>query len=167
MKAHTSRKLPERHPHLIPDSRLCWEATRMGEQRTAPRAGGRLSQGRVVVSSPGSLDGETSSLPSSQALEGRTLKKGQRSALGVDQGQRSAGAWMQPRGEAALCGCAPCRLEGSQVEQVPWRRFPPVWTRPATCWHCERDVDLRCPSDEGSQPAPEVTLDSGCPACPG
>lgn len=101
----------------------------MGEWRTAPRAGTCLSQGRVVVSSPGSLDGETSSLPNSQALEGRTLKKGQRSALRVDQGQRSNGsmeAWMQPRGEGGLCGCAPCRIEGSQVEQVPWRRLPPV-----------------------------------------
>lgn len=48
MTAHTSRKVPERYPHLLPDSRLCWEATIMGEWRTAPRAGGHLSQGMVV-----------------------------------------------------------------------------------------------------------------------
>lgn len=62
MTAHTSRKVPERYPHLIPDSWLCWEATVMGEWRTAPRAGGHLSLGRVVVSSLGSLD-ETRALP--------------------------------------------------------------------------------------------------------
>lgn len=63
MTAHTSRKVPERYPHLIPDSRLCWEATIMGEWRTAPRAEGHLSQGRVVVSSLESLDEETRAPP--------------------------------------------------------------------------------------------------------